>query len=60
MIENVSRYVEEGETPLNAALKGSKQIGFTILSLTISLIAVLIPLLFMKVVAVGPRQTRGM
>ena len=47
MIENIARYVEEGETPLNAALKGSKQIGFTIVSLTISLIAVLIPLLFM-------------
>ncbi len=47
MIENISRYVEEGETPLEAALKGAKQIGFTILSLTISLIAVLIPLLFM-------------
>jgi multidrug efflux pump len=47
MIENISRYVEEGETPLQAALKGSKQIGFTILSLTVSLIAVLIPLLFM-------------
>jgi len=47
MIENVSRYVEEGMDPFNAALKGSKQIGFTILSLTISLIAVLIPLLFM-------------
>jgi len=47
MIENISRYVEEGETPLEAALKGSKQIGFTILSLTVSLIAVLIPLLFM-------------
>jgi multidrug efflux pump len=47
MIENISRYVEEGETPLQAALKGSKQIGFTILSLTLSLIAVLIPLLFM-------------
>jgi len=47
MIENVSRYVEEGEHPFTAALKGSKQIGFTILSLTISLIAVLIPLLFM-------------
>jgi multidrug efflux pump len=47
MIENVSRYVEEGEDPFTAALKGSKQIGFTILSLTISLIAVLIPLLFM-------------
>ncbi len=47
MIENISRYIEEGESPLQAALKGSKQIGFTILSLTISLIAVLIPLLFM-------------
>ena len=47
MIENISRYIEEGETPLHAALKGSEQIGFTILSLTISLIAVLIPLLFM-------------
>jgi multidrug efflux pump len=47
MIENISRYVEDGETPLQAALKGAKQIGFTILSLTVSLIAVLIPLLFM-------------
>ena len=47
MIENIARYIEEGEEPLAAALKGSKQIGFTILSLTISLIAVLIPLLFM-------------
>jgi multidrug efflux pump len=47
MIENVSRYVEAGETPLQAALKGSEQIGFTIISLTVSLIAVLIPLLFM-------------
>ena len=47
MIENISRYIEEGEAPLAAALKGSKQIGFTILSLTVSLIAVLIPLLFM-------------
>jgi multidrug efflux pump len=47
MIENVSRYVEAGETPLAAALKGSEQIGFTIISLTVSLIAVLIPLLFM-------------
>jgi multidrug efflux pump len=47
MIENISRYIEEGESPLQAALKGSEQIGFTILSLTISLIAVLIPLLFM-------------
>jgi len=47
MIENIVRYIEEGETPLRAALKGSEQIGFTIISLTISLIAVLIPLLFM-------------
>jgi multidrug efflux pump len=47
MIENISRYIEEGEPPLQAALKGSEQIGFTILSLTVSLIAVLIPLLFM-------------
>ncbi|HWU68311.1 MAG TPA: MdtB/MuxB family multidrug efflux RND transporter permease subunit [Stenotrophobium sp.] len=47
MIENISRYIEEGEPPLEAALKGSKQIGFTIVSLTVSLIAVLIPLLFM-------------
>jgi multidrug efflux pump len=47
MIENISRYIEEGESPLEAALKGSEQIGFTIVSLTVSLIAVLIPLLFM-------------
>jgi multidrug efflux pump len=47
MIENISRYIEEGEDPLAAALKGSEQIGFTIVSLTVSLIAVLIPLLFM-------------
>ncbi len=47
MIENISRYIEEGMSPLQAALKGSEQIGFTIISLTISLIAVLIPLLFM-------------
>jgi len=47
MIENISRYIEEGMKPLEAALKGSEQIGFTILSLTVSLIAVLIPLLFM-------------
>jgi multidrug efflux pump len=47
MIENIARYVEEGETPLAAALKGSKQIAFTIVSLTVSLIAALIPLLFM-------------
>jgi multidrug efflux pump len=47
MIENIVRYIEEGEHPLRAALKGSQQIGFTIVSLTVSLIAVLIPLLFM-------------
>jgi multidrug efflux pump len=47
MIENIARYVEEGESPMAAALKGARQIGFTIISLTISLIAVLIPLLFM-------------
>ena len=47
MIENISRYIEEGDKPLEAALKGSAQIGFTIVSLTVSLIAVLIPLLFM-------------
>ena len=47
MIENITRYIEEGEPALQAALKGSKQIGFTIVSLTFSLIAVLIPLLFM-------------
>ncbi len=47
VIENISRYVEEGDTPLEAALKGSQQIAFTIISLTFSLVAVLIPLLFM-------------
>ena len=47
MIENIARYIEEGDSPFEAALKGSKQIGFTIVSLTVSLIAVLIPLLFM-------------
>ena len=47
MIENIARYLEEGDTALQAALRGSKQVGFTIISLTISLIAVLIPLLFM-------------
>ncbi|MGB7285009.1 MAG: efflux RND transporter permease subunit, partial [Candidatus Acidiferrum sp.] len=47
MVENISRYIEEGEPPMEAALKGAEQIGFTILSLTVSLIAVLIPLLFM-------------
>ncbi len=51
MIENISRYIEEGEKPMEAALKGAEQIGFTILSLTVSLIAVLIPLLFMGDVA---------
>jgi multidrug efflux pump len=47
VIENISRYLEEGDSPLKAALRGSEQIGFTIISLTVSLIAVLIPLLFM-------------
>ncbi len=47
MIENIARYIEQGEPPMQAALKGAKQIGFTIISLTFSLIAVLIPLLFM-------------
>jgi multidrug efflux pump len=47
MVENITRYIEQGDKPLDAALKGSEQIGFTIVSLTISLIAVLIPLLFM-------------
>jgi multidrug efflux pump len=47
MIENIARYIEEGEKPLQAALKGAGEIGFTIISLTVSLIAVLIPLLFM-------------
>jgi multidrug efflux pump len=47
MIENIARYLEEGDTPMEAALKGAGQIGFTIVSLTVSLIAVLIPLLFM-------------
>jgi multidrug efflux pump len=47
MIENIARYIEEGESPMAAALKGATQIGFTIISLTVSLIAVLIPLLFM-------------
>jgi multidrug efflux pump len=48
MIENISRYLEMGETPFNAAMKGAGEIGFTIVSLTVSLIAVLIPLLFMQ------------
>jgi hydrophobe/amphiphile efflux-1 (HAE1) family protein len=47
MIENIVRYIEKGDTPMEAALKGSKQIGFTVISLTVSLIAVFIPLLFM-------------
>ncbi len=47
MIENISRYIEQGEQPFEAALKGAAQIGFTIVSLTVSLVAVLIPLLFM-------------
>ena len=48
MIENIARFLEHGDTPLEAALKGSRQIGFTIISLTVSLVAVLIPLLFMQ------------
>ena len=48
MLENIARHLEEGETPLQAALKGARQIGFTLISLTLSLIAVLIPLLFMQ------------
>ncbi len=48
MIENIARYLEQGESPMQAALKGARQIGFTIISLTFSLIAVLIPLLFMS------------
>ncbi len=48
MIENISRYIEAGDPPLEAALKGAGQIGFTIISLTVSLIAVLIPLIFMQ------------
>jgi multidrug efflux pump len=51
MIENISRYIEQGEHPLSAALKGAEQIGFTILSLTVSLVAVLIPLLLMGDIA---------
>jgi len=47
MVENISRFIEEGDPPMEAALKGAEQIGFTIMSLTVSLIAVLIPLLFM-------------
>lgn len=48
MIENIARYLEEGDSPMQATLKGAEQIGFTIISLTVSLIAVLIPLLFME------------
>jgi multidrug efflux pump len=48
MVENIARYIEEGKSPFEAALEGAKQIGFTILSLTVSLVAVLIPLLFME------------
>ncbi len=48
VIENIARHIEHGETPLQAALKGSEEIGFTIISLTLSLLAVLIPLLFMQ------------
>jgi multidrug efflux pump len=48
MIENISRYIEQGETPYDAAMRGAGEIGFTIVSLTVSLIAVLIPLLFMQ------------
>jgi len=48
MIENITRYIEAGDRPFEAALKGAKQIGFTIISLTVSLVAVLIPLLFMQ------------
>jgi multidrug efflux pump len=48
MIENIARFLEQGDKPLEAALKGSRQIGFTIISLTVSLVAVLIPLLFMQ------------
>lgn len=51
MLENIERYIEQGDHPLQAALKGSKQISFTIISLTISLVAVLIPLLFMSDIA---------
>jgi multidrug efflux pump len=48
MIENISRYIEDGMKPFDAAIEGAAQIGFTIISLTISLIAVLIPLFFMQ------------
>ncbi|ABE49011.1 MdtB/MuxB family multidrug efflux RND transporter permease subunit [Methylobacillus flagellatus] len=51
MLENIERYIEQGDSPLQAALKGSKQISFTIISLTVSLVAVLIPLLFMSDIA---------
>jgi hypothetical protein len=58
MIENIARYIEAGDPPLQAALKGAEQIGFTILSLTVSLIALLIPLLFMADVVGPPRPLR--
>jgi multidrug efflux pump len=48
MIENIARHLEQGKTPMQAALDGAKEIGFTIISLTVSLVAVLIPLLFMQ------------
>ncbi len=53
MIENIVRYIEAGDNPLDAALKGSRQIGFTIVSLTVSLIAVFIPLLLMGDLSAG-------
>ena len=53
MIENIMRYIEEGDAPLEAALKGSEQIGFTIVSLTVSLIAVLIPLFSWAISSAG-------
>ena len=56
MIENITRYIEMGENRIQAALKGSEEIGFTIISLTISLIAVLIPLLFMGDI-IGDRKS---
>ena len=60
MIENIDRYLEAGDSPLDAALKGSGQIGFTIVSLTVSLIAVLIPLLFMgDIVGTAVPRIRG-
>ncbi len=58
MIENISRYLEMGDSPMQAALKGSAEIGFTIVSLTVSLIAVLIPLLFMADIVGGSFRFR--